>query len=87
MRFAAPIVRAQWVLFSEAAGVLPNNAREISQRETGSVGSRGLGWAGLGCPAFIPLQRPSVLQRERDEQHNGARHLFARSGRCDALSI
>lgn len=30
---AAQIVRAQWVLFSQAAGVLPDNAGEISQME------------------------------------------------------
>lgn len=41
---AAQIVRAQWVLFPQAAGVLPDNAGEISQMENRAVGS-----AGLGC--------------------------------------
>lgn len=40
MFFAAQIVRAQWVLFSEAAGVPPHNAGEISQMETGECMER-----------------------------------------------
>lgn len=34
MCFAAWIVRAGWVLFSQAAGVLSDNVREISQMGT-----------------------------------------------------
>lgn len=74
MCFAGWIVRAQWVLFLGAAGVLPNNAREISQMGTREP------WARLACPHFHPLQCPPVLQRKRGEQYNEALQLFACSG-------